>query len=143
MEENENSLLKSLKEYMKTLEGMYDRKKKYLPRYIEGMENLVRSKDVHRTLEVLVEIGKKDVYQDLALLSSNLHLLSTIALLILRIKILENYVAIINKELVQSGILEKANDIDEIKRLKELLKAQYEKMKKRDESHKKDLNYIY
>ena len=74
-------------------------------------------------------------------------LLYTLQIFAFKVKVLEITVNNINAQLVQSGILQKKMELEDIKKnidaLKILVEAQYESMKEIREKQNKNLTYIH
>ena len=91
-------------------------------------------------------IGKTLDLDRLERLNSQLTLLYTLQIFAFKVKVIEVSVAKINKQLVQSGVLQKSGEVEEITKnidaLKILIEAHYESMKEINETQNKNLGYI-
>jgi hypothetical protein len=80
-------------------------------------------------------------------LNSQLSLLYSLQIFAFKVKVLEVSVEKINKQLVQSGILQKTGEVEDIKKnidaLKILIEAHYESMKEISETQNQNLGYIH
>ncbi len=80
-------------------------------------------------------------------LSSQLSLLYALQIFAFKVKVLEVSVGNINEQLTKSGMMQKNEELEDIKKnidaLKILVEAQYEAMKQVREDQNKTLNYIH
>ncbi len=80
-------------------------------------------------------------------LNSQLSLLYALQIFAFKVKVLEVSVDKINDQLVQSGVLQKSGEVEDIKKnieaLKILIEAQYESMKEINENQNTNLGYIH
>jgi len=80
-------------------------------------------------------------------LNSQLSLLYSLQIFAFKVKVLEVSVTKINEQLVQSGVLQKTGEVEDIKKnidaLKILIDAHYESMKEINEKQNLNLGYIH
>lgn len=141
-----------MQEFLKELESIIeDWKKRYnknrvaSSQRLKTYETMIESKESSEAQQVRGLVGKVIEYDSLARQSKDIFTLLTIQILGVHVEILRLTVDNINIKLKQSGILEKAKDIGDIKKLKEklekttkLLKELYEQGKQMEESYKKN-----
>jgi len=76
-----------------------------------------------------------------------LSLLYSLQIFAFKVKVLEITVSNINAQLVQSGVLQKSTELEDVKKkidaLKILVEAQYESLKEIRENQSKNLTYIH
>jgi len=109
-------------------------------------EQLLQSKDASEEQRLKAHVGRMIAYDRLDRLSSQLSLLYTLQIFAFKVKVLEVSVERIDEQLAKSGVLEKSNDIEDIRKhidaLKILVEAQYESLKDiKDRGN--DLPYIF
>lgn len=80
-------------------------------------------------------------------MNSQLSLLYSLQIFAFKVKVLEVSLDKINDQLVKSGVLQRGEELDDMKKnidaLKILIEAKYESMKEINESQNKNLAYIY
>jgi len=80
-------------------------------------------------------------------LTSHLSLLYALQIFAFKVKVMEVAVGNINEQLTKSGVMQKSDEIEDVKKnidaLKILVEAQYEAMKQIHEDQKRTLNYIH
>lgn len=127
----------------------YEKCKTESSQRLKAYETMLKSKESSEAQQVRGLVGRALEYGSLDMQSSDIIILWTIYILGINVEILRLTIDNINTELQQSGILEKAKHLGnilklekEIEEFKELLRSQYERMKKRRESREKDLSYV-
>lgn len=109
-------------------------------------ENLLASPQASEEQKLKAFIGKTLDLERLERLNSQLSLLYTLEIFAFKVKVLEVSVTKINGQLVQSGVLQKSGEVEDIKKnidaLKILIEAQYESMTEINETQNKNLGYI-
>ena len=143
MDEVLEMLDKTAKRVQKVLEESRERASKKKTVY----EKILKSKEASEEQKVRAFIGKTLELDRLERLSSQLSLLYTLQIFAFKVKVLEISVNTINEQVVQSGVLQKSTELEDIKKnisaLKILVEAQYESMKKIRENQNKNLTYIH
>lgn len=134
---------KTAKRVQKVLEESGERASKKKTAY----EQILKSKEASEEQKLRAFIGKTLELDRLERLSSQLSLLYTLQIFAFKVKVLEISVNTINEQVVQSGVLQKSTELEDIKKninaLKILVEAQYESMKKIRENQNKNLTYIH
>ena len=126
----------------KVLEDSKEMAAKQTPVY----EQMLLSSEASEAQKVKALLGKAFELDRLEQLSAQLSLLYTLQIFAFKVKVLEVSVDKIDEQLAKSGVLEKNNEIDDIRKhidsLKILVEAQYESLKDIKEKGK-DLPYIF
>ena len=143
MDEVLEILDKTAKRVQKVLEESRETASKKKTTY----EQILKSKEASEEQKVRAFIGKTLELDRLERLSSQLSLLYALQIFAFKVKVLEISVSTINEQLVQSGVLQKSTELEDIKKninaLKVLVEAQYESMKEIRENQNKNLTYIH
>jgi hypothetical protein len=109
-------------------------------------EQLQASPDASSEQKMKAYIRKTLELERLERLSSQLSLLYSLQIFAFKVKVLEVSIEKINQQLVQSGVLQKTGEVEDIKKnidaLKILIEAHYESMKEINETQNKNLGYI-
>jgi hypothetical protein len=110
-------------------------------------EQILKSKEASEEQKIRAFIGKTLELDRLERLSSQLSLLYALQIFAFKVKVLEISVDTMNEQLVESGVLQKSTELEDIKKninaLKILVEAQYESMKEIRENQNKNLTYIH
>lgn len=128
-------LLQSIEEMIQELQRVYKAIKRELPKRLKTYESIKESKRASTELKTIAVVAKSNDHADLSRVSGQIAILRTIQILAAKMGILK-------KQLDESGILEKAKDIEDIKNLKSILKSVEAKKQKAEQNHRKDLSYI-
>lgn len=145
--------LKELEKSIKERKKVYYKKQSNLPESNSIYEKVLKSKEATREMKGIALLLRRNDYAGLGDLASEIAILYTIKMLAISVKILEIKIDSIIEAIANSKILEKAKDIDDIKKLKSILKQQIEKTKKKrreteekrrrmEKNLKEDLSYI-
>src|SRR4030042_5248077 len=109
-------------------------------------EQLLQSPEATQEQKIKAFIRKIVELDRLERLNSQLSLLYTLQIFAFKVKVLEVSVEKINGQLVESGVLQKSGEVEDIKKnidaLKILIEAHYESMKEINETQNKNLGYI-
>jgi hypothetical protein len=142
-----DEVLEMLDKTAKRIQKALDESKKAASKQITAYEKILQSKEASEEQKIRAAIGKTLELDRLERLSSQLSLLYTLQIFAFKVKVLEITVSNINAQLVQSGILQKKMELEDIKKnidaLKILVEAQYESMKEIRENQNKNLTYIH
>lgn len=141
-----DEVLDMLEKTTKRIQKALDEGKESAAKQTEAYEQMLRSKDVSEEQKLKAFIGRALEFDRLERLSSQLSLLYTLQIFAFKVKVLEISVCKTSEQLARAGVLEKNNEIDDVKKhieaLKILVEAQYESLKDiKDQS--KDLAYIF
>jgi hypothetical protein len=141
-----DEVLDMLEKTSKRIQKALDEGKESATKQTEAYEQMLRSTDVSEEQKLKAFIGRALEFDRLERLSSQLSLLYTLQIFAFKVKVLEISVCKTSEQLARAGVLEKNNEIDDVKKhieaLKILVEAQYESLKDiKDQS--KDLAYIF
>lgn len=135
-------LLDMLKTRTKIIEEHFRRNKSLTSEKIKSFDNIMKSKETSQAQKLTAMSRKMSMINYLERLSSEIVLLYLLQMLALTVEGLNSSVNSINEQLVKSGILEKAKDIEDIKKLKKIIASKLKKMEEEEESRKKNLFYV-
>ncbi|MCW4029957.1 MAG: hypothetical protein NWE92_09980 [Candidatus Bathyarchaeota archaeon] len=109
-------------------------------------DQLLSSTDASQEQKMRAFVRKTVELERLEWLNSQLTLLYSLQIFAFKVKVLEVGVEKINQQLVQSGVLQKSGEVEDIKKnidaLKILIEAHYESMKEINETQNQNLAYI-
>lgn len=109
-------------------------------------DQLLSSTDASQEQKMRAFVRKTVELERLEWLNSQLTLLYSLQIFAFKVKVLEVAVEKINHQLVQSGVLQKTGEVEDIKKnidaLKILIEAHYESMKEINETQNQNLAYI-
>jgi hypothetical protein len=110
-------------------------------------EQLLQAPEATQEQKIKAFIRKTIELDRLERLNSQLSLLYSLQIFAFKVKVLEVSVEKINSQLIQSGVLQKTGEVEDIKQnidaLKILIEAQYESMKEIHETQNQNLGYIH
>ncbi len=110
-------------------------------------EQLQQSPEATEEQKIKAFIRKTMELDRLERLNSQLSLLYSLQIFAFKVKVLEVSVEKINTQLVQSGVLQKTGEVEDIKQnidaLKILIEAHYESMKEINKTQNENLGYIH
>ncbi len=110
-------------------------------------EQLQQSPEATQEQKIKAFIRKTIELDRLERLNSQLSLLYSLQIFAFKVKVLEVSVEKINSQLVQSGVLQKTGEVEDIKKnidaLKILIEAHYESMKEINNTQNENLGYIH
>jgi len=142
-----DEVLEMLDKTAKRIQKALDESKEKAAKQTTAYEKILQSKEASEEQKIRAFIGKTLELDRLERLSSQLSLLYTLQIFAFKVKVLEITVSNINNQLVQSGVLQKKMELEDIKKnidaLKILVEAQYESMKEIRENQNKNLTYIH
>lgn len=142
-----DEVLEILDKTAKRIQKALDEGKEAASKQISAYEQILQSKEASKEEKVKAFMGKTLELDRLERLSSQLSLLYALQIFAFKVKVLEISVNNINEQLVQSGILQKSAELEDIKKnidaLKVLVEAQYKSMKEIKESQGNNLTYIH
>ena len=140
-----DEVLELLDKTTKRFQRSFEESKETASRQKTAYEQILQSKDVTEEQRLKAFMGRMVAYDRLDRLSSELSLLYTLQIFAFKVKVLEVSVGNIDEQLAKSGVLEKTNEIEDIRKhidsLKILVEAQYESLKDIKEKNK-DLPYV-
>jgi len=142
-----DEVLEILDKTAKRIQKALDEGKEAASKQIAAYEQTLQSKEASKEEKVKAFMGKTLELDRLERLSSQLSLLYALQIFAFKVKVLEISVNNINEQLVQSGILQKSTELEDIKKnidaLKVLVEAQYKSMKEIRENQSNNLTYIH
>ena len=142
-----DEVLEMLDKTAKKIQKALDESKETASKQTTAYEKILQSKEASEEQKIRAFIGKTLELDRLERLSSQLNLLYTLQIFAFKVKVLEITVNNINNQLVQSGVLQKNMELEDVKKnidaLKILVEAQYESMKEIRENQNKNLTYIH
>ena len=142
-----DEVLEMLDKTAKRIQKALDESKEAAAKKKTAYEKILQSKKASEKQKIRAFIGKTLELDRLERLSSQLSLLYALQIFAFKVKVLEISVSNINEQLVQSGILKKNTELEDVKKniaaLKILVEAQYESMKENRENQNKNLTYIH
>ncbi len=141
-----DEVLDLLDKTTKRLQNAFEESKETASKQTTAYEQILQSKDSTEEQRLKAFMGRMIAYDRLDRLSSQLSILYTLQIFAFKVKVLEVSVDKIDEQLAKSGVLEKGNEIEDIRKhidsLKILVEAQYESLKDiKDKS--KDLPYVF
>ena len=142
-----DEVLEMLDKTAKRIQKALDESKEAAAKQKTAYEKILKSKKASEEQKIRALIGKTLELDRLERLSSQLSLLYALQIFAFKVKVLEITVSNINAQLVQSGVLKKNTELEDVKKniaaLKILVEAQYESMKEIRENQNKNLTYIH
>ena len=142
-----DEVLEMLDKTAKKIQKILDESKETASKQTVAYEQILQSKEASEEQKIKAFMGKTLELDRLERLSSQLSLLYALQIFAFKVKVLEISVGNINEQLVQSGVLQKNSELEDIKKnidaLKILVEAQYESMKEIREDQSKNLTYIH
>jgi hypothetical protein len=141
-----DEVLELLERTTKRTQKVLEESKESASKQTAAYEQLLQSKDATEEQRIKAFVGRMMSYDRLDRLTAQLSLLYTLQIFAFKVKVLEVSVDNIDEQLAKSGVLQKGNGIEDIRKhidaLKILVEAQYESLKEiKDKS--KDLAYIF
>lgn len=131
----------------KRLQKLLDESKEISAKRAAAYQMVLQSPQATSEQKIKTFIAKNFELDRIERLSSQLSLLYALQIFAFKVKVLEVTLGNIKEQTMNSGLLQKSNDIEDIKKnidaLKILVEAQYESMKEVREDQNKTLNYIH
>ncbi|MCW4018716.1 MAG: hypothetical protein NWF00_08605 [Candidatus Bathyarchaeota archaeon] len=141
-----DEVLELLEKITKRNQKLFEETKETTQKQTTNYEQILQKKDATEEQRLRAFMGRMIAYDRLDRLSSQLSLLYSLQIFAFKVKVLEVAVDKIDDQLEKSGVLEKGNEIMEIRKhidaLKILVEAQYESLKEIKEKGK-DIPYIF
>jgi len=141
-----DEVIEILKKTTNRTQKLLDESKDLASKRIEIYESILRSAESSEAQKVQALLRKMLEYDRLEWMSSQLSLLYVLQIFAFKVKILQISIENVGEQLQKSGILGKAQDIEDTKKnidkLMILLEAQYEFIMNIAENNKKDLPYV-
>lgn len=141
-----DEVLELLEKTTKRTQKIFEESKETASKQKAAYEQVLQSKNATEEQRIKAFTGRMISYDRLDRISAQLSLLYTLQIFAFKVKVLEVSVDKIDDQLEKSGVLQKGNEIDNIRKhidaLKILVEAQYESLKDIKEKGK-DLPYIY
>ncbi len=141
-----DEVIEILKKTTNRTQKLLDESKDLASKRIEIYESTLRSAESSEAQKVQALLKKMLEYDRLEWMSSQLSLLYVLQIFAFKVKILQISIENVGEQLQKSGILGKAQDIEDTKKnidkLMILLEAQYEFIMNIAENNKKDLPYV-
>ena len=142
-----DEILEILDKTAKRIQKTLDESKEAASNQTTTYEKIIQSKEASNEQKIRAFLGKTLELDRLERLSSQLSLLYALQIFAFKAKVLEITVSNINNQLVQSGVLHKSTELEDVKKnidaLKILVEAQYESLKEIRENQSKNLTYIH
>ncbi|MCW3994693.1 MAG: hypothetical protein NWE98_00905 [Candidatus Bathyarchaeota archaeon] len=142
-----DEVLEMLQKFTKRLEKAVEETKEASAKQSAVYEQLFASSEASQEQKLRAFIGKTLELDRMERLNSQLSLLYALQIFAFKVKVLEVSVGKINEQLVQSGVLQKSGEVEDIKKnidaLKILIEAHYESMKEINENQNRNLGYIH
>jgi hypothetical protein len=140
-----DEVLEMLDKTAKRLQKVVDESKESSSK--QTYTNILKSSEVSPEQKMKAFINRKLEIERLDRLSSQLSLIYMLQIFAFKVKVLDVSVDNINEQLVNSGMLQKSAELEDIKKnidsLKILLDAHYESMKELREGQTENLSYIH
>ena len=138
--------LELLDKTTKRFQRAFEESKEAASKQTDDYERILHLTDATEEQRLRALMGRMFAYDRLDRLSSELSLLYTMQIFAFKVKVLDVSVDKIDEQLAKSGVLEKTNEIEDIRKhidsLKILVEAQFESLKDiKDKS--KDLPYVF
>lgn len=131
----------------KRLQKLLDESKEISAKRAAAYQMVLQSPQATSEQKIKTFIAKNFELDRIERLSSQLSLLYALQIFAFKVKVLEVTLGNIKEQTMNSGLLQKSNEIEDIKKnidaLKILVEAQYESMKEVREDQNKTLNYIH
>jgi len=141
-----DEVLELLERTTKRTQKLLEESKETASKQTAVYEQVLQSKDAAEDQKTKAFVGRMISYDRLDRLTAHLSLLYTLQIFAFKVKVLEVSFDNINEQLAKSGVLQKGNGIEDIRKhidaLKILVEAQYESLKE-IRSKSKDLPYIF
>jgi hypothetical protein len=141
-----DEVLELLDKTTKRTQRTFEESKETAQKQTSDYEQLLKSTEATEEQRLKAFIGRMVAYDRLDRLSSQLSLMYTLQIFAFKVKVLEVSVDKIDEQLEKSGVLQKGQEIEDIRKhidtLKILLEAQYESLKDLKDTSK-DLPYIF
>ncbi len=141
-----DEVLELLERTTKRTQKVFDESKETATKQTAAYEQVLQAKDATEEQRIKAFIGRMISYDRLDRLSAQLSLMYTLQIFAFKVKVLEVSVDKMDDQLAKSGVLQKGNEIESIRKhidaLKILVEAQFESLKEiKDKSQ--DLAYIF
>jgi hypothetical protein len=141
-----DEILEMIDKTAKRIQKSLDDGKEAATRQTEAYDQVLVSKEASVEQKIKAFVARAFELERLERLSSHLSLVYTLQMFAFKVKVLEISVRNTNEALAKSGVLEKSNEIDDVKKhieaLKILVEAQYESLKDIKYPNK-DMAYIF
>ncbi len=142
-----DEILEMLDRSTKRLQKLLDESKEISAKRAAAYQMVLQSPQATSEQKIKTFIAKNFELDRIERLSSQLSLLYALQIFAFKVKVLEVTLGNIKEQTMNSGLLQKSNEIEDIKKnidaLKILVEAQYESMKEVREDQNKTLNYIH
>jgi hypothetical protein len=141
-----DEVLELLERNTKRTQKVFEESKETATKQTAAYEQVLQAKDATEEQKIKAFIGRMISYDRLDRLSAQLSLMYTLQIFAFKVKVLEVSVDKMDDQLAKSGVLQKGNEIESIRKhidaLKILVEAQFESLKEiKDKSQ--DLAYIF
>ncbi len=141
-----DEVLEMLDKTAKRVQKTVDATKEALVKQSAYYAQLLAAPESSQEQRIRAFVGNTLELDRLERLNAQLSLLYTLQIFAFKVKVLEVSVVKINEQLVQSGVLQKSGEVEDIKKnidaLKILIDAHYESMKEISEKQSINLGYI-
>ena len=141
-----DEVLDLLDKTTKRFQKSFEESKETASKQTDAYEQILQAKDATEEQRLKAFVSRMVAYDRLDRLSLQLSLLYTLQIFAFKVKVLEVSVNKIDEQLAKSGVLEKPNEIEDIRKhidsLKILVEAQYESLKD-IKAKSKDLPYVF
>jgi len=141
-----DEVLDLLDKTTKRFQKSFEESKETASKQTDAYEQILQSKDSTEEQRLKAFVSRMVAYDRLDRYSLQLSLLYTLQIFAFKVKVLEISVDKIDEQLAKSGVLEKTNEIEDIRKhidsLKILVEAQYESLKD-IKAKSQDLPYVF
>lgn len=141
-----DEVLELLERTAKRTQKVFEESKEKAAKQKAAYEQVLQDKDATEDQRIKAFIGRMLSYDRLDRLSAQLSLMYTLQIFAFKVKVLEVSIDKMDEELAKSGVLQKGNEIESIRKhidaLKILVEAQFESLKEIKDKGK-DLAYIF
>ena len=141
-----DEVLDLLDKTTKRFQRSFEESKEAASKQTDAYEQILQAKDATEEQRLKAFVSRMVAYDRLDRLSLQLRLLYTLQIFAFKVKVLEISVDKIDEQLAKSGVLEKTNEIEDIRKhidsLKILVEAQYESLKD-IKAKSQDLPYVF
>ncbi len=142
-----DEVLEMLDRSTKRLQKLLDESKEASTKKATAYELVLQSSQATSEQKIKAFMAKNLELDRIDRVSSQLSLLYALQIFAFKVKVLEVTLSNIKEQTVNSGLLQKGGELEDIKKnidaLKILVEAQYESMKEVHEAQNKTLNYIH
>jgi hypothetical protein len=142
-----DEVLETLDKFTKRLQNRLEETKTTANKQATAYAQMLQSPTTTQEQKTKIFIARNLELDRIDRITSQLSLLYALQIFAFKVKVIEVSVGNINEQLTKSGLVQKSDEIEDVKKnidsLKILVEAQYEAMKQIHEDQNKTLNYIH